>query len=156
MFEVRFTLSAIKADGLRHLAFDNNERCNYETYEEAMEMYAAVLKNNPPNRINDIVGKDLRVTPVECYRGGSSTATILSSKCFARRCDVTGKGMNEGYCIDEGSYYASNEEAANELVKQFDCKDYNDAYESGIAYWTQWEDEDDKNYIMVGNFLIDF
>ena len=35
---------------------------------------------------------------------------------FARRCDVTGRGMNEGYVFGNGEMYASDKESAIKLA----------------------------------------
>ena len=73
----RFTITAIKKDGLRHLAFDNNHHNTFETKEDAETQLSAVINNNEPERVADLVGKDLEVTEVECYPGGDATRTIF-------------------------------------------------------------------------------
>ena len=72
---------------------------------------------------------------------------------FARQCSVTSEGMNSGWVWYDGAFYSKYEhDTANELHKDFDeewgCKDWSDqeiiemAYESGVLYWTEWEDSD--------------
>lgn len=76
---------------------------------------------------------------------------------FARVCDVTGKGMNEGWCWGDGSFYTATKEATiAELRKDYpQHKDMTDeellswAYEvEEVLYWTEWYDEDleDQGY----------
>jgi hypothetical protein len=65
---------------------------------------------------------------------------------YARRCDITGKGMNEGFCWQDGWFYtASEDDTINKLV-EFDW--YPDAEvgkllelacEDGELYFTEWE-----------------
>jgi hypothetical protein len=69
---------------------------------------------------------------------------------FARVCDVTGKGMNEGWCWGDGSFYTATEEVTiAELRKDYpQHKDLSDeelmswAYDEEILYWTEWYDEE--------------
>ena len=75
---------------------------------------------------------------------------------YARKCDVTGKGMNEGWCWYEGDFYtATVEDTIAELRKDNSDKDYltddelfDWAYDADILYWTDWYDEDliDQEY----------
>lgn len=80
---------------------------------------------------------------------------------FARRCDVTGYGMNEGYCIGDGEMYIRDEEDMVSHLRSLEWKDadgnlstdiesdedlleyfYNEEY----YYHTEWED-DDMEYV---------
>ena len=77
---------------------------------------------------------------------------------FARRCDATGRGMNEGYVVNDGELYFSNEEHLLEHLRTLDWEDadgnrsadltededileffYNEDY----SYYTEWEEIDD-------------
>lgn len=82
---------------------------------------------------------------------------------FARKCDVTGKGMNEGYVWGEGSFYTStlditikelrsdindgaydfDEIGADELLKMSDNDLLEYAYDNDVLYFTQWEEVDE-------------
>lgn len=82
---------------------------------------------------------------------------------FARKCSVTGKGMNEGYVFSDGEFYAKDEESAKVIaLREFD-KELEDMWPSEDemenadwqVYWTQWEDEDDYQYIEVNGKLIE-
>lgn len=82
---------------------------------------------------------------------------------FARKCDVTGKGMNEGYVWGEGSFYTStldvtikelrsdikdgaydfDEIGADELLKMSDNDLLEYAYDNDVLYFTEWEEVDE-------------
>lgn len=65
---------------------------------------------------------------------------------FARRCDVTGEPMNEGWCWGEGMFYTATEESTiTELRKEYPTKvNITDdelmqyAYDNEVLYWTEW------------------
>lgn len=76
---IRYVLTAIKKDGLRHMAFDNNKYNTYSTRREAQKHLNNVIKNNSAERVLDLVGKELKVMPTECYPGGDSTRTIFEN-----------------------------------------------------------------------------
>ena len=82
-------------------------------------------------------------------------------KKYARKCDVTGKGMNEGWCWDEGAFYTATKEATVSKLRKKIAEGYNPtllgieellekpddelidiAYEDELLYWTEWNDED--------------
>ena len=91
---------------------------------------------------------------------------------YARKCDITSEGMNEGYCIQDGMMYIKHkkdmikhlreldfcfeDEEGNPIdVNSFSDSDliewsYNDEYH----YWTDWECPDDIQYVEVNGFLI--
>lgn len=79
---------------------------------------------------------------------------------FARKCDATGEGMNEGWYInnkyfkyqedtDKEAQTIPNEESSedvnykdfDELYNSFDDEDSND-----FCYWTTWEIEEGEEY----------
>jgi hypothetical protein len=71
-------------------------------------------------------------------------------KTYARHCDITGQGMNEGWCWGDGMFYTATEEVTiKELRKEHpqqvhltddDILEW--AYDEEILYWTTWYDED--------------
>ena len=85
---------------------------------------------------------------------------------FARCCDVTGRGMNEGWVWGEGTYYTSTKEntiaelrsdiedgawdfdevGAEALLKLSDDDLLQYAYDSDVLYYTEWEEIDDDCY----------
>jgi hypothetical protein len=74
-------------------------------------------------------------------------------KKFARRCDATGKGINEGYVVCDGElYFASKADLINHLRSRggMECLSdefiLNEAYELEEYYYTEWEEIDDDCY----------
>jgi hypothetical protein len=85
---------------------------------------------------------------------------------YARRCDVTGKGMNEGWVWGEGAYYTSTEEvtiaelrsdisdgaynfdemSVDEMLAMTDEELMQYAYDNEVFYYTEWEEIDDDVY----------
>ncbi len=72
---------------------------------------------------------------------------------FARRCDVTGEGMNEGWVINGGDMYIKYEEDALAHAKEqgYDSIDamYEACEEDGESdgfYWTEWEELDEDEW----------
>ena len=85
---------------------------------------------------------------------------------YARRCDVTGKGMNEGWVWGEGAYYTSTEAvtiselrsyvsdgaynfdemSVDEMLAMTDEELMQYAYDNEVFYYTEWEEIDDDCY----------
>ena len=88
--------------------------------------------------------------------------TIESKDLFARKCSVTGKGMNEGYCILDGMMYIENDD---DIIKHLREIDYpfdgakisdeillDEAYNSDYYYHTEWDElDEDEAYDEDGN-----
>jgi uncharacterized protein (UPF0128 family) len=72
---------------------------------------------------------------------------------FARKCDVTGRGMNEGYVFGCGEMYASDKESAIKLADKYGYDSLGDAYDDDLCYYTEWEecDIDECYYDEEGN-----
>jgi hypothetical protein len=68
---------------------------------------------------------------------------------FARRCDATGKGMNEGYCFGDGEAYFIHESDALEFALKRGYSTLDEAYEDDAYYYTEWEEIDDDIYYDV-------
>ena len=80
---------------------------------------------------------------------------------YARKCDITGEGMNAGFCIGDGEMYIKYEEdliahlRAIEPVKDIsDERLKEDYYNAEHYYWTEWDD-DDHQYALAGDKLIE-
>jgi hypothetical protein len=84
-------------------------------------------------------------------------------KKFARRCDATGKGINEGYVVGDGELYFSTKEHLLEHLREVEWVDCNDKcsldiesdnddelleffYNEEYYYYTEWEEIDDDCY----------
>ena len=65
-----------------------------------------------------------------------------------RECTHCGRPMAEGFCIGQGLEYYCSEECLHEHYSE---EEYNEMYESGDAYWTEWEADE----IMHVKFVID-
>ena len=72
---------------------------------------------------------------------------------FARRCDITGRGMNEGYCFGDGELYACDEASALQIAKLYGYDNLDDAYKDDAYYYMEWYDEnfDYEYYDEEGN-----
>ena len=65
---------------------------------------------------------------------------------YARRCDVTHKGMNEGWCFGDGDFYTATKDSTitelrKEYYQRFDLTDdelLELAYFEEMLYWTEW------------------
>jgi hypothetical protein len=75
---------------------------------------------------------------------------------FARKCSVTGEGMNEGWVINDGESYAQHEHHALNLVLEMGYKAIDEAYEDDVCYWTDWnDDESDWQYQLINGQLVE-
>ena len=64
---------------------------------------------------------------------------------YARKCSVTGRGMNEGYVFGNGEKYAIDKDSALIVAEQYGYDNLDDAYEDGLYYYTEWEEIDDDS-----------
>lgn len=74
---------------------------------------------------------------------------------FARKCDATGEPMNEGWCIGDGEYYAKYEKDVLIELSKRGYASLSSAYEDDVCYWTEWEDEDDFQYVIKDGELVE-
>ncbi len=80
---------------------------------------------------------------------------------FARRCDATGKGINEGYVFGDGELCFSTEEQLIDHLRGLDWEDSNgkrskdiedDAelmdyfYNEDVYYYTEWDEVDEDEW----------
>jgi|LauGreDrversion4_2_1035121.scaffolds.fasta_scaffold667233_2 hypothetical protein len=56
----------------------------------------------------------------------------------------TGEWFTEGYCIDDGMYYAKTEETLREILLEYYefSGDLDDAYDQGLYYYSEWEEQE--------------
>jgi hypothetical protein len=79
---------------------------------------------------------------------------------FARRCDATNNGMNEGYCFGDGELYFSTREHLLAHLRTIEWEDSNGDlstditddeellgffYDEEMYYFTAWEELDDDD-----------
>ena len=72
---------------------------------------------------------------------------------FARRCDATGRGMNEGYVVGDGELYFSDVEHLIIWLRNRGGMDglsdefiLDEAYNNEEYYYTEWEEIDDDEW----------
>ena len=76
---------------------------------------------------------------------------------FARRCDATGKGINEGYVVGDGELYFAEKEHLLEHLRELNWIDSNGRksmdiidddelrdffFDEDYFYWTTWDESD--------------
>ncbi len=69
-----------------------------------------------------------------------------TNKKFARRCDATGEGMNEGFVFGDGEKYFKHKKDATKYAKEIGYKTLQEAYDDEAYYWTEWEELDGNTY----------
>ena len=81
---------------------------------------------------------------------------------FARKCSATGVGMNDGYVVYDGDEYFANKSDLVKWLRDRNVDEYNElsdefllkeAFELDEFYWTEWDDEDDYEYVMIDGVL---
>lgn len=84
---------------------------------------------------------------------------MIEGQKFARKCSVTGEGMDEGWVFRDGWMYFSNQEDALKYVQEMGYDSLNEAYNNDEIYWTSWyiEDplEEDYQYIVKNGELVE-
>jgi hypothetical protein len=85
---------------------------------------------------------------------------------FARRCDITGRGFNEGYVVGDGELFFGNEEDLLYHLRELDWEDCNGLkskdlevdqlleyfYNENYYYYTEYDEVDeDEWYDAEGN-----
>lgn len=72
---------------------------------------------------------------------------------FYRKCDATGEGMNEGWVVGDGDLYFKYERDAMQWCKDNGYNGIQSAFDEDVMYWTEWEDENDYQYILIDGEL---
>jgi len=83
---------------------------------------------------------------------------------WARKCDATGEGMNQGYVYGDGEKYFKYEKDLIAYIREGADESFNDAsdefllnqaYELDEYYWTEWESpEEDQWYELEDGSII--
>lgn len=63
---------------------------------------------------------------------------------YARKCDITGKGFNEGYCFGDGEEYAIDEASAIKIARNRGYETFEDAFDDGDYYYSDWIPDPDN------------
>jgi hypothetical protein len=74
---------------------------------------------------------------------------------YARKCSITGEGMNEGFCFEGGHMYAKGQAQAEYIAAAHYNRSLLDLYEANLYYYTEWEDKDDYQYIIKDGKLLE-
>jgi len=72
---------------------------------------------------------------------------------FARKCDITGEGMDKGWCIGDGEMYIKYERDALAEAVRHGYTDLSEAFDDGLMYWTEWEVPFDYQYEVIDGVL---
>lgn len=78
---------------------------------------------------------------------------MVDGQRFARKCDMTGEGMDDGWVFGGGELYAKYESAALFFAKRLGYSSIDEAYNDDACYWTEWEEENDYQYIVIDGKL---
>jgi hypothetical protein len=115
---------------------DNCKAILKDYYEN--DLAEAVNEYEVKNQIDNIHRIMLMILPVE--------------NKFARKCSCCGKGMNNGYVINDGDEYFCEDACFKQEYKEYDIEDL----ELGDSenYWTEWDIDTDIEYILVNKELI--
>lgn len=79
---------------------------------------------------------------------------------YARIDSATGRGMNEGFCVNDGEAYFAEREDLIAYLRARNVDEYNilsddfildEAYELEDYYYTEWEVEDEETYFIEVN-----
>lgn len=73
---------------------------------------------------------------------------LIEGTKYARKCDITGEPMNDGWVFGNGEEYAKYENDAKKLAIEYGYGSLQDAYDDDSCYWTEWDDEGDYLYIV--------
>lgn len=76
---------------------------------------------------------------------------------YARKCDKCGKGMNEGYIVeDNNEYYCDDKCLHTEYSKSvWEIMCNVEDIDNCTSYWTSWEDMNDYQFVLFDNQLIE-
>ena len=89
---------------------------------------------------------------------------------WARKCDITGEGMNEGYLIEDGFMYIKYDKDMIKHLRKVDEDEiidknthyykksndelYEEYYENDYYYWTEWEDHEyEHQYVEIDGVM---
>lgn len=81
--------------------------------------------------------------------------TMQPRQVFARKCSVTGEGMNSGWIVNDGDYYFKNEKDALAHAISMGYESLDEAYENEEFYYTEWTDEGDYEYEIIDGELVE-
>tara|TARA_R110001632_G_scaffold40899_1_gene102624 strand:+ start:544 stop:804 length:261 start_codon:yes stop_codon:yes gene_type:complete len=73
----------------------------------------------------------------------------MDATLYARIDTDSKEGMNEGWVIGDGTYYVKEEGDAIDFAIDAGYASLDEAFEDDYIYYTEWEDEEDYQYIEI-------
>ena len=70
----------------------------------------------------------------ECENLHEQIRMMVTGEDDVRICSVCGNIMHSGYLVDDSKYYCSDKC----LHEEISAEEYNEMYENGSAFWTEW------------------
>lgn len=84
---------------------------------------------------------------------------LFKMKKYARVNSFNRKGMNEGYCFNDGEYYCETEEQAKQYVESLGLKWKEELLTFNTKdewfYWTDWYNTETDVYYDINGYEID-
>lgn len=77
---------------------------------------------------------------------------MIEGQKFARKCSVTGEGIDEGYVFRDGDMYFSKIEDLTKHILSLGYKTLEEAYPNEY-YYTDWEDNDCQYIVKNGELV---
>ena len=79
---------------------------------------------------------------------------MIEGQKFARKCSVTGEGMNQGYVVNGGEEYYKDLQA---LHTKYSPAEWDQMYDEGNSdsYWSEWDETEEYAYIVKNGELVE-
>jgi len=121
-----------------------------EYFQEVLIKKGVVIENVRTRKMAKFILDGLRAEKRAEKKAKKKQTT---NQTYARKCDVTGEGMNEGYVFGDGTDYFKYEKDALAHAISLGYKDLQESYDDDSHYYTEWEE--DRDYQMVNGKLIE-
>jgi len=121
-FGLQMDLAAANGNGT---PLDFEMLLSFDEFNFAHDIYGIT------NHINRITGKIERFLP-RCYK----------EQKFAKKCSITGVGINKGWVYEDGEAYYSTEEIAEKEMIDKGYESLENASDCGVIYYTEWNEKD--------------
>lgn len=157
------TMSSMMSTSLDKLFAYMDGDMVFEPMPDKVKQYIDSVDNNDESEFRTLLSKHNLIVKIDpsngCPMGLGRPLMIKAIKpepiLWARKCSVTGEGMNEGWVVLDGEEYFKNESDAIAWANDNGYDSLEDAYKSEAMYWTAWEDESDYEYQEVNGELIE-
>jgi hypothetical protein len=95
---------------------------------------------------------------------------LIEGEKFARKCSVTGEGMDQGYVVQDGEIYFKYKNDLVRHLRELDWEDCNGNRSQNIKhdgdlmdffhneeyyYWTSWDGYVDYEYVVKNGVLVE-